>query len=317
VRAAVLTATAPTEWARRLVRGAYDLHVHVEPDVMRRRVTDLQLARRCWDVGLAGFALKSHYVPTAERAAVLNDALNGAVQVLGTLTLNAAVGGMNPLAVEIAAREGARIVWMPTLDAANHRDKSADLPPGATPPVWLALQRELDEQGITVQPVPVLDAAGRPLPATLEVLRLAARHQLVVATGHLSAREARIVAEAAFEAGVRHVIITHPEFPQQDMGLADQVALARQGAFLERCFTTPFTGKYDWATMVANIRATGPEQTIVTTDLGQPTNPPVEDGLALMADALQMSGFTDEEITIMIVANSRLLAGPEPRDGTR
>lgn len=31
-----------------------------------------------------------------------------------------------------------------------------------------------------------------------------------------------------------HVIITHPEFPQQDMGLADQVALARQGAFLER-----------------------------------------------------------------------------------
>ena len=183
--------------------------------------------------------------------------------------------------------------------------------------MWLALQRELDEQGITVQPVPVLDAAGRPLPATLEVLRLAARHQLVVATGHLSAREARVVAEAAFEAGVRHVIITHPEFPQQDMGLADQVALARQGAFLERCFTTPFTGKYDWARMVANIRATGPEQTIVTTDLGQPANPPVEDGLALMADALQQSGFTDEEITIMIVANSRLLAGPEAQDGTR
>jgi hypothetical protein len=207
----MLTTTAPTEWARRLVRGAYDLHVHVEPDVMRRRVTDLQLARRCWDVGLAGFALKSHYVPTAERAAVLNEALNGAVQVLGTLTLNAAVGGMNPLAVEIAAREGARIVWMPTLDAANHRDKAADLPPGATTPTWLALQRELTGQGITVQPVPVLDAAGRPLPATLEVLRLAARHQLVVATGHLSAREARIAAEAAFGAGVRHVIITHPE----------------------------------------------------------------------------------------------------------
>ena len=311
----MLTASVPTEWARRVVRGAYDLHVHVEPDVMRRRVTDLQLARRCWDVGLAGFALKSHFVPTAERAAVLNEALNGAVQVLGTLTLNAAVGGMNPLAVEIAAREGARIVWMPTLDAANHRDKATDLPPGAAPPLWLALQRELSEQGITVDPVSVLDPAGRPLPATREVLQLAARHQLVVATGHLSAREARVVAEAAFEAGVRHVVITHPEFPQQDMGLADQIALAREGAFLERCFTTPFTGKYDWAKMVGNIRATGPEQTIVTTDLGQPANPPVEDGLALMAEALQKSGFTDEEITIMIVANSRLLAGTA-QDGT-
>jgi uncharacterized protein DUF6282 len=313
----VLTTSAPTEWARRTVRGAYDLHVHVEPDVMRRRLTDLQLARRCWDVGLAGFALKSHYVPTAERAAVVNEALNEAVQVLGTLTLNAAVGGMNPLAVEIAAREGARIVWMPTLDAANHRAKAARLPAGAAPPVWLALQQELTAQGIAVDPVPVLDTAGRPLPATLAVLALAARHQLVVATGHLSAREARAVTEAAFEAGVRHVMITHPEFPQQDMGVADQVALARQGAFLERCFTTPFTGKYDWAKMVANIRATGPEQTIITTDLGQPANPPVEDGLALMADALQESGFTDEEITTMIVANSRLLPGPQAQDGTR
>jgi hypothetical protein len=328
----VLSSTTPSEWARQLVLGAYDLHVHVAPDVMRRRVTDLQLARRCQDVGLAGFVLKSHYVSTAERAAVLNEVLagengasengagengageNGAggVRVIGALTLNASVGGMNPLAVEIAAREGARILWMPTLDALNHRATHGDLPEGATPPMWLALQADLDAQGITVDPVPVVDAAGRPLPATREVLRLAAHHQLVVATGHLSAFETRVVADAAFEAGVRHVIATHPEFPQQNLSRADQLALTRQGAFLERCFTTPFTGKYEWARMVDNIKATGPERTIVTTDLGQPHNPPVEDGLALMADALHAAGFSDQEITTMIVSNSRLLAGPPP-----
>ena len=49
----------------------------------------------------------------------------------------------------------------------------------------------------------------------------------------------------------------------------------------------------------------------MTTDLGQPDNPPVEDGLALMADALQAQGFTDEEITTMIVDNSGLLAGAD------
>jgi hypothetical protein len=307
----VLNTTTPTAWARQLVRGAYDLHVHVAPDVMRRRITDLQLARRCWDVGLAGFVLKSHYVSTAERAAVVNEALGGEVRAIGALTLNAAVGGMNPLAVEIAAREGARILWMPTVDALNHRATRGDLPEGATPPMWLALQQDLEAQGIAVDPVLVLDEAGRPLPATLEVLELAARHQLVVATGHLSVFETRAVADAAFEAGVQHVIATHPEFPQQDMSRDDQVALARQGAFLERCFTTPFTGKYEWARMVDNIRATGAEQTIVTTDLGQPDNPPVEDGLALMADALRDAGFMDQEITTMIVSNSRLLAGPD------
>jgi hypothetical protein len=165
--------------------------------------------------------------------------------------------------------------------------------------------------------VTVVDDAGRPLPATREVLALAAHHQLVVATGHLSAYETRAMAEAAFEAGVRHVIATHPEFPQQDMSLDDQLALAGQGAFLERCFTTPFTGKYDWAQMTSNIRATGPEHTVITTDLGQPHNPPVEDGLPLMADALRAAGFSDQEITTMIVSNSRLLAGPGHPDGGR
>ena len=62
--------------------------------------------------------------------------------------------------------------------------------------------------------------------------------------------------------------------------------------------------------MVTNIRATGPATAIVTTDLGQPDNP-MEDGLALMADALHAAGFADEEITTMIVDNSRLLAGAD------
>ena len=307
----MLTSTTPSDWARNLVRGAYDLHVHVAPDVMPRRLTDVQLARRYWDAGLAGFVLKSHYVPTAERAAVVNEALGGEVQVLGGLALNASVGGLNPLAVEIAAREGARILWMPTVDAINHRASAGDPLTGTVPP-WLALQQDLVSQGITMDPVAVVDDAGRPLAATTEVLKLAARHQLVVATGHLGAPEIRAVAEAAFEAGVRHVVVTHPDFPQQDLTLDDQLALAQMGVFLERCFATPFTGNCDWARMLAGIRATGPGRTIVATDLGQPGNPPVEDGLALMADALHAADFTDGEIATMIVDNSRLLAGADP-----
>lgn len=308
----MLSSTTPSRWARELVAGAFDLHVHVAPDVMERRITDLRLARRCREVGLAGFVLKSHYVSTAERAAVVNEALGGEVAAIGALTLNAAIGGMNPIAVEIAAREGARVLWMPTVDAVNHRESHGVMPKGAVPPMWLALQADLDAQGITTDPVLVLDSAGRPLPQTREVLALAAKHQLVVATGHLSAFETRAIADAAFEAGVWHVVATHPEFPQQDLSIDDQLALVEQGAFLERCFTTPFTGKYDWDQMVKNIKATGPEATIVTTDLGQPHNPPVEDGLALMADALHDAGFTDQEITTMIVTNSRLLAGAAP-----
>lgn len=50
----------------------------------------------------------------------------------------------------------------------------------------------------------------------------------------------------------------HPEFPHQNLSRGDQLALARQGAFLERCVTTPFTGKYDWSWLAGNISVTGP-----------------------------------------------------------
>jgi Family of unknown function (DUF6282) len=55
----------PSDDARALVVGAYDLHVHVAPDVPRRSVDDVTLAREFAEAGLAGFGLKSHYTSTA------------------------------------------------------------------------------------------------------------------------------------------------------------------------------------------------------------------------------------------------------------
>jgi hypothetical protein len=37
----------PTDRARELVRGGVDYHVHIAPDFVERRITDVQLARRC------------------------------------------------------------------------------------------------------------------------------------------------------------------------------------------------------------------------------------------------------------------------------
>jgi hypothetical protein len=299
----------PSAAARELVRTAYDLHIHVGPDVMRRRIDDVTLAERFLDVGLAGFGLKSHYTSTAERAQVVSRAVPG-IDVVGTLTLNASVGGLNPLAVEIAAREGARIVWLPTVDAvgeAGARDRV--YPEGSTPPLWVRIQAELRDQGLEPPPVPVLDARGAPLSELLAVLGVIARHGLVLATGHLTRDEIFPVVDVAREAGIRHVVVTHPEFPTSDLSVEDQVALAGRGVLLERCFTTAHTGKCSWEHMADGIRATGPARNLLSTDLGQPENPPVEDGLALFADRLLEHGFSEDEIRTMTVVNSRALAG--------
>jgi microsomal dipeptidase-like Zn-dependent dipeptidase len=106
--------------------------------------------------------------------------------------------------------------------------------------------------------------------------------------------------------------VTHPEFPAQDIGIEDQIELAAKGALLERCFTTPHTGKVTWERVFETIRATGVEHSVLSTDLGQVFNPPVEDGLPLMADQLLGAGFEEEEIRTMAVTNTARLAGEEP-----
>jgi hypothetical protein len=303
------TATTPSGRARELLQGAYDTHIHVAPDVVERKVDDVTLAHRFLELGMAGFTLKSHYGSTAERASVVNAAVPG-IDVHGAISLNRGVGGLNPLALEVAAREGVRTVWLPTVDSVNESHER-DLPEGANPPVWVKLQLELRDEGIEIAPVAVVDDENNVLPELRTCLEMIARHALLLATGHLSRDEIFAVVDAAIEEGVKDVVITHPEFPSQSLSVEDQQALAERGALLERCFTTPHTGKVSWEQWLANIRAIGPEHSVISTDLGQVFNPPVEDGMALMVDRLLDGGFDEDEVHVMAVVNTRRVAGAE------
>jgi hypothetical protein len=132
---------------------------------------------------------------------------------------------------------------------------------------------------------------------------------MLLATGHLGRDEIFAVVDAAREEGVGQIVITHPEFPSQDVSVQDQTALVERGALLERCFTTPLTGKIAWEEWIDNIRATGPEHSVLSTDLGQVFNPEVEDGMGLMVDRLLDAGLDEEEVHVMAVENTRRVAG--------
>ena len=275
--------------------------------MVERSTDDISLAHRFLELGMAGFVMKSHYTSTAERASVVRTAVPG-IEAFGAIALNRAVGGLNPLAVEIAAREGARIVWMPTVDSINEAHER-EAPAGARVPVWVKLQRELLERGIEIEPIDVLDADGRVPAHTRDALGVVAAHGITLATGHLGRNEIFKVVDAAVEEGVAQIVVTHPEFPSQDLDIADQRALAARGALLERCFTTPHTGKVSWERWLDAIRRAGPEHSVLSTDLGQVFNPPVADGLALMVDRLLDAGFSEAEVRTMAVTNTRRVAG--------
>jgi len=298
-------AASLSEAAWEALQGAYDLQVHVAPDVIARRIDDLDLAKEFLARGLAGFVLKSHYFPTAERAQVVTKAVPG-IRAYGAITLNHSVGGLNPVAVELAGRSGAKIVWMPTVDAAN---ETAGRPGGAGKklPFWAEIQLELAATGINPPPMTVLDEAGNLTGAARTCLELIRKYDMILATGHLGKREIFALVETAREMELRKVIVTHAEFPSQNLTAEEQRELAGRGAFIEHCFTTMHTGKAPWDGVFDAIRQVGWERCVLSTDLGQTINPGVAEGFAMFAQALLNAGFTVAEVRHMAVVNPAAL----------
>ena len=168
-------------------KGSFDLHVHAGPDPSKeRRLDALEVARYAYEAEMGGFVLKSHDYPTAPLAYALNRMYPG-LTVLGSVTLNQSVGGLNSEAVEVAGRLGAKVVWMPT-HSADFNSKGR-------------------EKGTGIR---LVDDDGELRDKVHDVLETAARWDMVIASGHVSPRETLALFKAARNAGIERLIATHP-----------------------------------------------------------------------------------------------------------
>jgi hypothetical protein len=292
---------ASSDTARGLLQGAYDLHVHSAPDIMPRKGNDIQLTQRAADVGMAGVLIKSHYVSTADRAALANEVVQGA-RCLGSITLNHSVGGLNPIAVDVAGRSGARLVWFPTVDAQNEVEYQKRNPEGQRA-YWFTIQQVIQKQGIYKPPFSILSADGSLVNTARDVLEVVASYDMILSTGHIGVPEVLSLVSAAREAGVKRILVTHPEFPSIAMPLEVQSDLASQGVLLERCYTTPYSGKISWDEMFHAIRTVGPDSSVIASDLGQPNSPWPDEGLLDFVERLLEAGFTETEVSRMVAGN--------------
>jgi hypothetical protein len=278
-----------------LLAGSIDMHIHHGPDArVERRVDAAQAALQAQAAGMRAIVLKSHDYPTAP-VACLAGQLAPKVDVLGSLSLDEEVGGLNPAAVEASARLGAKVVWMPTFSAANNRRYKGE------------------EGGISI-----LDDRGRMLPVVGEILELIKQHQLVLASGHLSAREVAVLVKEAASRGLTRIVVTHPSEPSVGtlMGIGQQCELAAQGAYMEHCFgsTLPGGARVDPLSLVEQVRAVGAERCILSTDLGQAHNPAPAEGMRMAIGCLLRWGLSDREINLLVKDNPAQLLGLQPRE---
>jgi hypothetical protein len=273
------------------IRGLIDFHTHSAPDVFGRAVDDQELAGLAAARQMEAVVLKSHVTATGDRAWLVRKVVPG-LKVFGGVTLNSAVGGLNPDAVEWMWRmQGAfgRVVWFPTFDADNHVRRAGTAPAGI---------RIVDERGAVV-------------PEARAVLRVCARERLVVHTGHASGEEALALIAAAREEGCDRIVVTHAQFDVVGMTEPQMKRAASMGARLELCALLMLVGPeapLEWmrhaarvplGDTAARIRAIGAEHFVLGTDLGQTGNPTPADGLQMFVAGLQAEGITAAEIQTM------------------
>jgi hypothetical protein len=277
--------------ARELLRGATDIHVHFAPDPFAERRMDARaLVRQAGDAGMAGLVLKSHEYPTQPLAWALASE-DGAPDVTlhGGLSLDHAVGGLNVDALEVAMRLGTRVVWMPTFDAEQWRNYRPQMVHSAKP-------------GIEV-----VDGDGTLLPVMHEILDLIAEHDAVLASGHLSTPETVALVTEARRRDLR-TVVTHAAFW---IPVEVQQQLAALGAFIEQVGgpTLREGGDEAAADILDQVRSVGAQQVILSTDLGQATNPDPPYGFGRWIDRALDAGFSSDEVAWMVRENpERLLA---------
>jgi hypothetical protein len=287
---AVSTGQTGTPQETDILRGTIDIHVHSDPDNVPRSVDGLEAARQARAKGMRGVVLKNHYDPTAGLAYLARKETLG-LEVFGGIDLNLTVGGMNAIAVEhmtqVAGGWG-RLVWMSTFDAENQVRVSKENRP------FVSVSRN-----------------GALLPETKAVIAAITKHNLVMATGHVSAPEALLLLREAHRQGTEHVVVTHAMNPPVSMDIAQMQEAAKEGAFIEFVGGSLTAGDANARLdrYADAIRKVGPQFCILSSDLGQKNNALPVDGYAAFLQAMRARGFSEHDLNVMSKDNPAKLLG--------
>jgi len=288
-----------------LLRGALDIHLHAGPSVFPRLMDAVEAAEGAEAAGMRGILFKHHHLPTVDRAYLTHRVVPG-VEVYGGITLNYAVGGLNPFAVDAALRLGAKIVWMPSVDALNHRRHFGELGKYGSRLDYRKPRFYEDFEGITIYTEDGdLDPRLRP------ILDSIAEADAVLATSHLSVEESMDLVEEALRRGVRKIVVTHIFFPTAALSIRQQRWMAERGALLELCYSSlsPAWKCTSIHRVVEAVREVGAEHYILSSDLGQVNNPPPAEGLRLYIRLLLEHGISPKEVRRMVKENPEELLG--------
>ncbi len=290
-----------------LLRGAVDLHYHSGPSPFPRRMDVVDAAKLYDEAGFAAAVMKSHHHSTVFEVLALRPvALDQlATKIYGGIALNGPVGGLNPRAVDVSLRMGGKIVWFPTMSSKAHLayhelHKDSPFPTASFP---LKEEEELS----------VLDSGGQLKNEVMEILEIIKDTDAILSFGHMGFDQVTPVLKAAKSLGIEKMILSHPDFVQ-GITVDQAKTLTSEGVFMEHCLgmyndQSPRNDVWPIERLVNWINEIGPEHTVLGSDVGQKSNPPVVDTYKRVVELLVVAGVTEQALEAVLCHNGRNLLG--------
>lgn len=280
-----------------LLQGSVDLHCHSGPAAMPRILDHHDQLMEAAEAGFKAVVSKDHYYLGTPHAVILEKLFpETGVRFFSGIALNNASGGINPHAVDHAVRLGGKIVWMPTLSAANHISKVATEAKG------------FPKVAGAPDPIPlsVLDANGAITDETKHVLDIIAAGDIILAGGHLGVDEQIPMFEEAKARGVRKMLVNHPTYL-----IGCEISHIRQlvgiGVTMEHSITQFIPGRGQKSPPLAVlplIEAAGVDNTIFSSDLGLQGSARPVDGYRVLIGELLEAGTSEDDIRTMFGRNA-------------
>ncbi len=286
----------------KLLEGACDIHIHAGPDVVVRKQDMDEVVQEAEKANMAALVFKNHFTETASSAHLLSKKFEN-IKVFGGIVLNFAVGGLNPETVCKAEKLGAKVVWMPSVDASYTIENVWER--GKTP--WLSpfVSRKKREDGITIFSKGT-DEAKKEVKEILEIVR---DKKLVLDTCHLSFKESYALCKLAKDMGIKKVVVCHPNCSVNYMSVEEQKILKEEGAYIAYAFLPmlPLFDREDPKEIAKMIKEVGAKNSLIFTDLGQMVNPTVVEGFRMFLSTLLACGLTFSELSMIAKENPKRL----------
>jgi len=292
---------AETKRVSPLLQGAIDMHYHGYPEITLRvkaRVDDLEVLELARNLGMRGIVIKSQMWPTMDRVYHLRQRIPD-IECFASITLNSVVGGLSPWVVEAAARQGAKVVWLPTWNAAYKKGQG-----GFSKMMKAWFPSMTFEPGLSC-----IDSSGKVTPDVQSIIRLAKDMELVLCTGHVSPDESLAIAKEAERIGFSRLVFTHPLADAVDATLEQTKEMVKRGAYAEFCALNIFFGN-NLVQIPEFIAELGGEHCILSTDAFREWVPPGPEFLRMFLGRLLMiAGIDEEGLKTMVQHNPATLLG--------